>query len=90
MDKDISSSGYDLYEITQDEWILKVRGGAMWVGTFRKVTIYAVKNLGFKLSEIEIAAKEMIGKGHNAAHFGIYKGFINTFQKDFNPAKKAG
>lgn len=89
MQTSINSTGYDLYEITQNEWILKVKNGPMYVGTFKKVVKHAVTKMGFDLEEINVAVKEMIKYNHNAAHFGMYRGFIYTFQKDFTNVKQA-
>ena len=68
------------------------QGGSTNIGSFRKVAIYMVTRIGFKLEEIQAATKEMIEKDHNAAHFGIYRGFISTFKKEFKYARqfKAG
>lgn len=88
MEKHLNSSGYDLYEITPDEWILNVKDGPLYIGTFKKVVKHAIK-MGFKMEELEIAVSEMLKKDHNAAHFGIHKGFIHTFKKDFSDAQKA-
>jgi hypothetical protein len=87
MDTNLNTAGYDLYEVSEDHWALNVKGGAIFVGTFKKVVIYAVLRLGFKLEEIEYATREMINKDHNGAHFGMYRGFIFTFQKEFKHVK---
>jgi hypothetical protein len=86
-----NSGGYDLIEMGNDQWAMNVRGGSLFVGSFRKVVMHSVAVLGFNLKEIEFAVKEMLDKGHNSAHFGMYKGFIFTFEKDFTnaiPTKK--
>jgi len=85
----VNTNGYDLYQITQDEWVLHVKGGSSYNGTFKKVVLLMVKNMGFKLSEVQYGAEAMIVKGHNAAHFGMYKGFIHTFNKEFGHGRKA-
>lgn len=87
MEKNINISGYDLYEITKDEWILNVRSGPLHVGTFKDVVKLAVTKLRFSLEEVEFAVKEMIRTDHNAAHFGVQGSFIHTFHKDFNEKK---
>jgi len=89
MDTNLNTAGYDLYEVSGDHWALHVKEGPVFVGSFRKVVTHAVTRLGFKLSEIEIATKEMIKMEHNGAHFGMYKGFIFTFQKEFKHVKQA-
>lgn len=84
-----TSEGYDLYEVTKNEWILHVKNGAIYTGTFKKVIKYAVTKMGFKLEEFDIAVKEMVKYNHNGAHFGMYRGFIYTFQKDFKHVQAA-
>ena len=82
MNTTLHSSGYDLCELDGDQWAVNVRGGPLFVGTFHKVVIHAVTRMGFQLSEIEFAVKNMIDKNHNAAHFGMYRGFIFTFNRE--------
>jgi hypothetical protein len=89
MDKNLNSLGYDLIDLGDESWVLNVRGGPIYVGTFNKVVKLAVVRLGFSLQEIEFAASTMIEKNHNAAHFGMYRGFIYTFQKDLPNVRKA-
>lgn len=83
----INTAGYDLYEVTQDEWIINAKGGPLFAGTFKDVVKHAIAKMGFELEEIEIATQEMIKMGHNAAHFGMFRGFIYTFNKEFNERK---
>lgn len=85
----LNSAGYDLYEVTPNEWIMNVKNGPLYVGTFKKVVKHAVIKMGFSLVEIEVAVDEMLKKGHNAAHFGMSRGFISTFNKDFPNVRKA-
>lgn len=89
MDKNLNSEGYDLYEITKDQWVLHVKGGNIYNGTFKKLIKYAIVKLGFEMEEIELAIGEMLNKGHNGAHFGMYKTFIFSFIKEFKSVKKA-
>jgi hypothetical protein len=89
MNKGLNGAGYDLYEKSNDEWILNVKGGSVFVGTFRKVVTHAVTRMGFELDEIDFAVKQMLDKGHNAAHFGMYRSFIFSFQKEFKNESKA-
>lgn len=89
MEKNINIAGYDLYEITKNEWIMHVKGGPVFAGEFKKVVIHAVTKLGFELGEIEIAVQQMLKNDHNGAHFGTYKSFIYSFRKDFKYDKQA-
>lgn len=87
MEKYLNTSGYDLYEIGLDEWIIDVKGGSLFAGSFKQVVKHAVLNMGFEFSEIEAAIHEMTKKKHNGAHFGMRRTFIFTFQKDFKNAQ---
>lgn len=82
--------GYDLYEITEHEWIIHTKGGTLYTGTFKEVVKHAVQVMGFELEEFNWAIKEMANKGTNGAHFGMHKSFIFAFQKDFNSNQKTG
>ena len=82
MIKEFNSSGYNLYEIAHDEWILDDRNDTIVGGSFKDVIKYAI-SLGFNLEEIEVAVTEMVKREHNAAHFGGGRKFIYTFQKEF-------
>lgn len=84
----MDSAGYDLYEVTRDEWVLEVKNGPIFHGTLVKIGVHAVKRMGFKMGDIEIATQEMLKHGHNAAHFGMYRTFMFTFQKDFKTDKR--
>lgn len=85
--KSVGTGGFDLYEITEDEWILNVKNGPMYTGTFKKVVLSAVRLLGMPLEEISFAVKCMLDKDHNAAHFGVNGTFIFSFRKDFSDEK---
>lgn len=89
MNKILNATGYDLYEVTHNEWVLHVNNGDIYRGTFYKVARYAAAKLNFSLEEIELAAVEMTKIGHNGAHFGAFKRFIYTFNKDFKNVAKA-
>lgn len=88
METSINSAGYDLYEVQTDSWVLSDRIGGYCTGTFKNVVKGAIL-MGFEMKEIEIAVEEMIKHGHDASHFGMYKGFIYTFQRE-NTDKRAG
>lgn len=85
----LNTAGYDLYEITRDEWILHVKNGPIFSGSLKKVGLHAVAHMGFKPEELEVAVIEMNRNGHNGAHFGMYKGFIFSFSKEFKNDQKA-
>lgn len=84
--------GYNLIEEGQDRWTFVVWSEneapeKILMGTFTDVVLYAVIRLEFNLEEIDMAVKEMCANDHNAAHFGMFKTLIYTF--DTEKAKKA-
>ena len=90
MDKNYlyNGAGYDLYEIEgEDNWAFHVKEGPVFMGTFKKVVTYMISRLGFDPSEIDYAVKTMVQEEHNAAHFGMYRGFIFSFSKEFKNVK---
>lgn len=89
MEKHLNSAGYDLYEVTRDEWILHVKDGPIYHGTLKKIGVFAVRKMGFDIRDIDVATKEMLKNGHNAAHFGMYRGFMFSFQKNFKADERA-
>jgi hypothetical protein len=83
MNTTLTSLGYDLYEVSDNCWAIHIKGGKLFIGTFKEVVTACVTKLGFELEEFEFATKEMIDKGHNGAHFGMYRSFMFTFQREF-------
>ncbi len=90
MDTNLNTAGYDLYEITKDEWILHVKDGPIFHGSFKKVAVHAIKHMGFTIYEIEAAVDNMVNRSHNAAHFGMYGDFMFSFKREFGNVQKAG
>ena len=89
MERNLTTTGNDLYEVAPDQWALHVKGGAAFVGNFKNVVTHAVKKLNFKFEEIEFATAQMVKNDHNGAHFGMYRGFLFTFKKDFKYVREA-
>lgn len=71
--------GYNLIEITNDIWRIEVISGRSFTGTFLEVVLFSVLKLGFNINEIDLAVKDMIDNSHSAAHFGMWSGFIFSF-----------
>ena len=71
--------GYNLIEITSDNWCIETVNGRKFSGTFLEVAMYAVIKLGFKINEIDLAVQDMVKNGNNAAHFGMWACFIFSF-----------
>ena len=88
MNTSLNSLGYDIYEIHANAWILHTKGGEVFADTYQNVVRHAL-SLGFDSVELEDGVSEMVKKGHNAAHFGMHKGFIFTFKREFKSVQKA-
>jgi hypothetical protein len=70
-----------MYEITRLDdrsWSLTANKSRQFVGSLKDVCKVAI-GLGFSFEEIEIAIDEMAWMNHDAAHFGIFKGFIYSY-----------
>ena len=92
MEKYLSSEGYDLIEVTNDEWILNVKGTPnVFTGSFRKIAKFAVERLGFKVEALNMAIEEYIksqDEGHDAIHFDMNKTPLYTFKTERVITKK--
>lgn len=86
MDTRLNTAGYNLYEVSSDEWIFDSNTGPFYAGSFRDVVSHMAQ-IGFQLDEIETAVRNMVNEDYNGAHFGMYKCFLFSFQKDFNNSK---
>ena len=75
--------GYKLYQIGSWYEILSPERGK-FRGNFEQVRHYASDILGFDSNEIRIAKEEMEKNFHNAAEFGVLKGFMFTFELTTN------
>jgi len=75
-----NTEGYNLIEVTNDVWRIDVINGRSFTGTFLEVVLFSVLKLGFNINEIDLAVKDMIDQNHNAAHFGMWTGFIFSFK----------
>ena len=89
MNTKMNTAGYDLYEITEHEWIIHVKGCKLFTGTFKEVVKH-MSGMGFELAEVEVAVKDMIQTGFNGSHFGMHKSFIFSFQREFGNDQKTG
>jgi hypothetical protein len=79
----LGPQGFDIYEVTPNEWVLDTKVAEIYAGTFVQMATYAALKYGFSLDEIEFAVTEMTKHGHNGAHFGVNRGFIFSFTMDF-------
>jgi len=86
---DRNIEGYNLIEIDKDIWYLQVVGDTIFSGTFREVIVYAVRQFGFKMKDIDEAIQDMVNNNHNVAHFGMYKSFIYSSFMELVPIRKA-
>ena len=78
----LNTAGYDLYEVSNNEWVLECKNGTKYEGTFAKVIRVAILTLDFNADDIDSAVVAMLEKGHDAIHFGMYKKWIFTFSKE--------
>jgi hypothetical protein len=72
--------GYKLFDFGS-HYELHWRKG-VFRGDLKKITTYAVIDLGFEVDEIELAVVEMNKHFHNAAEFGIMRRFMFTFDNE--------
>jgi len=75
-------SGYQLYDFGS-HYELHCRSG-IYRGDLKKICKYAVIDLDFDVSEIELGVMEMNKHFHNAAEFGIMRKFMFTFDNETN------
>lgn len=73
--------GFNLIETSDNQWTIQTINGRAFSGTFLEVVMYCIIRLGFNVNEIDAAVKTMVRENHNAAHFGMWCGFIFSFIK---------
>jgi hypothetical protein len=74
---------YELYKISDDKYEIHSSFNDVQAmeGTFVAIFVYMTEYLKFFPDEVEYAMVEMIRKDHNAAHFGVNKMFIFSFNR---------
>lgn len=77
----LHSPGYDLYEISLNEWIFNVKGGDLFTGSLSEVVRYMVTHYLFTPDNIEDAVRDMWSNGDDSVHFGMYRTHIFTFKR---------
>lgn len=83
-------SGYDIYEVTPNKWILQIEGQRSFTGTLAEIGVFAVKRFDFSVSELELAIEHMIKNDHDAANFGTNQSFIYTYKRNKTNELKTG
>lgn len=85
----VTSTGLDLYQPFPElnQWVVDFKNGIRYHGTFQEVVSYLVFKQGFNTHEVDDAVFIMLEKDHNAIHFGMYKTFIFSFDKEINCEK---
>ena len=78
-----NTAGYYLVYVVDDQWLFTTGSIPFAAGTLRQVTDKAL-SLGFQKEDLKLAMEEMEKHGHNATHFGMYKGFMFTLNKEFD------
>lgn len=75
-------SGYHLFDFCS-HWEIHGSFGS-FSGNMNQVKTYAIMELGFTSSELNVGIQEMHKNLHNAATYGIYKRFMYTFEKEIS------
>lgn len=56
MQKNLNTQGYDISEISPNDWVLYVKGTTnAYRGNFKQIAKYAIEKLGFKIEELNMA-----------------------------------
>jgi hypothetical protein len=85
--KELNSAGYDLSEVSENEWIFSVRGGSLYVGSFIQIVMIMVMKFGFDIDNIDEAVEEMVKKEKDSVHFGMYRSMIYPYNREDNLKK---
>jgi hypothetical protein len=74
---------YELYKLNDDLYQIHstFRGEQSMEGTLTGIITYASRTLGFKIEELECALLDMLNRDTDAAHFGINRIFIFSFNR---------
>jgi hypothetical protein len=77
----MDEKGFNIIEVFENIWVFEVIDGQSYYGNLREVVLLAIHNHDFSFHDIELAINSMIREEHNAAHFGIFKTLIYTFNQ---------
>ena len=80
----MTSAGLDFYEAFPNKWVVDLKNGHAFYGTFKECVKFMYEKLLFNLDDIEVAVADMLDSDHNAIHFGIYGTMIYSFIKHVN------
>jgi hypothetical protein len=80
---------YNIIELSEDLWLFQQVGEESIYGTFLEIFLIALIQYSFNFNELELAIQHMIEEDHNAAHFGMWKSFIYSFNYKFSHERKA-
>jgi len=72
---------YDMQRIDSKEWSLLVDNKPKFIGSLKDVCDIAV-GIGFNVNEITDALEDMAWLDHDSIHFGIYKGYLYSYNKE--------
>lgn len=86
--EELETRGYHLVEVDSSLWLLLSGDLTLRRGSFLQVATYMVASKGFKYEQLDEAITAMTRKGHNAAHFGMYKDFMYSVEMEFGNVKK--
>ena len=76
-----NAAGYNLYEESNGKWTLE-NLNPIFSGTLKEVGLFMVREIGFSMPQLEMALNAMADENHNAAHFGVFKKFIYSYERD--------
>lgn len=68
-----------LYDLGNNLFKIETSNFGSRQGSLRDVVQFAVFDLDIEWSDLELALEEMAKKGHDAADFGIFGGFVFSF-----------
>ena len=84
----VNGNGYDIVNLGNDQWLLDVKGVRKYHGTIDELIEFCTKKYGFEINDLEFAVDMMVSSNHNAAHFGVYRTFIYSFNHKVDYVKK--
>ncbi len=81
---------YEIYKVNEDLYQVHstFEGRVSMEGTCLAILTYCVHTLGFNANELEFALLDLIKNDHDAAHFGVNRTFIYSFNR--NEKRKTG
>lgn len=76
----LSSKGANLHMMAPDTWVFDDHSGQLFDGRFKAVISHMIDR-GFSMNDVETAVNEIIKNDHDSANFGMFKGFIFSYNR---------